>query len=291
MPALISNFLFAERVLSEYRRDGTEKVVEDAFLWGAQGYEFLFCKPNKQCLTEGFQAFQKNQDYKGQPQKVLNCVREEILPNHGGILFRSYYRGLACNCIFLQAVSPFCHARLQALQATKPNVPENSLRNELTASLDTILLRYERGELPTEFDLMKVFPASREVLECIAEIYCGVLKKLCGITAAKDDILQAEKACRSETGRLNDRTGLKRLFYQRYEKHHPNSYRSCSFRGIMEDSGFDYANILSSPWSWPLSQKEKSTAGFLDLFEDAAGKALHVQRKIGSLESPIKQSD
>ncbi len=280
MPALISNYLLAERVLAGYRLNEKEKVDEDAFLWGAQGYGFLFSKPLKQCHEESIRAFERMRNYKGHPEQVLNTIRQEILLGLDEVLSSSYYRGFVCNCIFTREVSPFFNARLQALQVINPKIPEDSLKDELSASLDTILLRYEHAELPTEFDLKKAFPASQNVLESIAEIYCGVLKKLCGISVVKGDVLQAEKAYRSEAGRLNDRTGLKKLFCRKYEKHHPQSHRSCSFRGMMEDGGFDYANILSSPWSWPPEQKEKSTAGFFDLFEEAADEALHAQLKV-----------
>lgn len=285
MPALISNYLLAERVLSGYRLNGKEKVDEDAFLWGAQGYDFLFSRPTKQFHEKSAQAFEKMRTYKEHPERALNAIRQEVLLNHDEIFSSSYYRGFACNCIFIRTVSPFFNARFQALQAINPEMPEESLKDELTSSLDTILLRYERAELPTEFDLKKAFPVSQKVLDCIAEIYFDVLKNICGISAAKEDVLQAEKAYRSEAGHLNDRTGLKKLFCKKYEKHHPQSHRSCSFRGMMEDGGFDYANILSSPWSWPPEQKEKCTTCFFDLFEEAADEALHAQLKIDTEKS------
>ncbi len=53
----------------------------------------------------------------------------------------------------------------------------------------------------------------------------------------------------------------------------------------MEDEDFDYANILSSPWSWPAGNTEKCTDSFLKLFE------LSIQESVVFMQQIDRQSD
>ena len=43
-------------------------------------------------------------------------------------------------------------------QTSVPKEQELSLRNKIETSLDIILLRYLKGQLPIEFDMKQIFP-------------------------------------------------------------------------------------------------------------------------------------
>lgn len=64
------------------------------------------------------------------------------------------------------------------LKQAYPKEQELSLRNKIETSLDIILLRYLKGQLPIEFDMKQIFPKDEAVQLEVASLYCYLLNIL-----------------------------------------------------------------------------------------------------------------
>ena len=96
---------------------------------------------------------------------------------------------------------------------------------------------------------------------------------------SEKSILCAENDCRFLTGLQNDKTGLKKQILGYLERKNGKYFASCVFRGVMEDD-FDYANVLSSEWSYPLHSSKKRKETFFDLYEYSVRESVMFLKKI-----------
>jgi hypothetical protein len=274
MPALICHYLHAQNVLKAYIQNGGAPVDEDAFLWGAQGPDFLYTsfslskKRNLALRKLGCLMHEEN------PLPLFCAMREYMIQHPENSAVRSYFLGFLCHYSLDRTCHPFVYAQIEALKSHYPKVKDTFLHGKIETSLDVILLRYESEMLPTEFNLKKAYPNNQSVEKSIASLYASILQNVYQSMYSEKEIMRVEKDCRFVTGLQNDRTGLKKQFFSYLERKHKNFLLSCFFRGIMEDDDLDYANILSSSWRYPPNSPTEHTESFLQLFESSINESL-----------------
>lgn len=280
MPALISHYLLALKALDQYKKKGGAPANMDAFLWGAQGPDFLFFQiPFPWRKTKSMNSLGRRM-HKDDPSQLLEAIREYSILNRGDNIVRSYLLGFLCHYSMDRTIHPFIYSQIAALRKQYPKSSDTFLHCQIESALDVIALRYENAELPTEFNLKKTIPRNKDVQKKIAEIYVYIFQKLYGRNVGLKAVIQAERDCRFVVGLQNDRTGLKKDLFQRFEKKHDKYLCSCFFRGILEDGEFDYGNVLLTPWSWPLESPHKKTESFLNLYELCADESADFMLKI-----------
>lgn len=98
------------------------------------------------------------------------------------------------------------------LKQAHPKEQELSLRNKIETSLDIIMLRYLKGQLPIEFDMKQIFPKDEAVQLEVASLYCYLLDSLFDEKQELSVLLQATEDARKTCGMLNDRSTLKKAF-------------------------------------------------------------------------------
>ncbi len=154
---------------------------------------------------------------------------------------------------------------------------ELSLRNKIETSLDIILLRYLKGQLPIEFDMKQIFPKDEAVQLEVASLYCYLLNILFDEKQELSVLLQATEDARKTCGMLNDRSTLKKSFFERMERGKEYKRRLSSyFRGINEGDAYDYANTYHAQWQWPIEDTADRTESYMDLFELAVEQSKHL---------------
>lgn len=280
MPALICHYLHAQQVLRAYIQSGGAPVDKDAFLWGAQGPDFLYASfslPKRRNLglrKLGLRMHKEN------PLPLFRAIREYTIQHPDDSTARSYFLGFLCHYSLDRICHPFVYAQIEALRSHYPKVKDSFLHGQIETSLDIILLRYESETLPTEFNLKKAYPNNELVEKNIASLYVYVLQNVYQLEYSERDILRTEKYCRFLTGLQNDRTGLKKQFFCSLERKRGRFLLSCLFRGVMEDDGFDYANILLSSWRYPLNSPTEHTQSFLQLFKASIDESLMFLQEI-----------
>lgn len=269
MPAAITHFLHAQKTLDSFQNGKSVPVVQDAFIWGAQGPDFLFyCNLYPWRKGEGLRPY-GNRLHNELPSRLLDRMRayyRNCRPEWEPIL-RSYLSGFLCHYSLDRTAHPFVHAQIQNMRKDYANRSESFLHCMIESELDVIILRMERNILPTDFNLKCTVPWNEEILSKVASLYVSVLNSLYGEKTSVSQVMRAMKDCREIQGLLNDRTTFKKSFLESWEKRKHRYCYSCFFRGISEEDGYDYANVLSSEWRWPPDSPRMRTDSFFDLYE------------------------
>nr|WP_319487984.1 zinc dependent phospholipase C family protein [uncultured Caproiciproducens sp.] len=269
MPAAITHYFQAQRVWETLKEQGSKfELNKDAFLWGAQGPDFLYC--------HRYLPWQRGDSLKEyaeklhleKPSKTLAIMREYFGMDNHNTLKLSYIYGFLCHYSLDRICHPFIQYGAQTLLRSNPEQGEDILHNQIESALDVIILRYEKAALPVEFNLKRTVPKNAEVQTGISELYAYLLNRMFDLKDSGSMILQATNDCRFVFGLLNDRTTLKQAIAERIEKG-DKRFVSCHFRGISEGDEYDYANVLHDDWNWPLGSENIRNESFLELYEDS----------------------
>ncbi|MCH3972249.1 MAG: hypothetical protein LKE53_05715 [Oscillospiraceae bacterium] len=255
MPAAITYYLYAGRV-KEVLQEAADSVSDEAaFLWGAQGLQILSLQPE---LKIGAAAVER------QTSEQLQSLLRIYVQQSAGTASLSCACGFLCAAVLQKETTPFISCFAQRLQEQDPQQPAEILVNEEETALDTILLRYERGLLPTDFPLQKTLPKSDTASQQTAGLCAFLFGKLTSTAESEELCEKAAADCRRLYRRTTDPTGLRRIFYQRHEKNGLHQ-KSSQMRSFMEDGSFDYANLQQLPWG---TAPQADSRTFLQLYED-----------------------
>ena len=288
MPAAITHYLHAKRVLEKREENLSENsLFRDAFFWGAQGPDFLFCSR--------FLPWQKGESlaayggklHKLPPEETLGAIRKYQRQHPENECLSWYIRGFLCHYSADRICHPFVCFGAQALLEADPSQNEEVFHNQIESALDIIMLRYETAQLPLEFPLKRTVPKNQKAMEEIAGLYVFLLQELFAKTVSIKQMLQALGDCRTIFSLLTDRTGFKKNLVEHLERNKKRSI-SCHIRGISEADETDYANLLNGQWKWPPESEIVREENFFDVYERAIEDALELIRRWPSCED-LKQ--
>lgn len=276
MPAAITHSLLARRVGEELEKSGfpTVPLEMDAFLWGAQGPDFLF--------THRYLPWQKGESLFSYGDKLHHCrpsrlfpiLQEHVKRDTDGMA-RAYVYGFLCHYAADSICHPFIQFGSAELQKQDPSQEVGVYHNQIESCLDVILLRYERGELPMEFGLKRTVPKNERAWRVIAALYEDILTRLYALPGKREQILQAMQDCRTAFGLLTDRTTLKKSIAEKVERRKGGKRTlSCHIRGISEGDEYDYANSLLREWTPPGNAAAIRRDSFFDLYEESVKRAV-----------------
>ena len=266
MPAAISHYLLAQKVYNALKED--VEIEKDAFFWGTQGPDFFF--------THRIFPWQRGESFKkyggklhsAPPSETLGKMREYLQRHPQDKTARDYVLGFLCHYAFDSTAHPFvnCGARLLHEQLERSTI--GTCHNEIEASLDTILLRYETAQLPSEIRLTSLIPKNQAVIDAMARLYHEVILGVFSKDIPEAAIRQASLDCRTAFSLQTDRTGLKRQLIARLER--KKAPRATShIIPLTEEGDYDWANILCGEWQWPMDSDEVHTESFFELYEQA----------------------
>ena len=270
MPAALSHYLHAVKVFESLQgRCGALSQEKDAFLWGAQGPDFMF--------AHRFFPWQKGESlaeygvrlHRDSSVRTLEFMRDCTKNAADNPVLLSYVLGFLCHYALDSSAHPFVNYGAGLLhEQIKPSSLE-TCHHTIEAALDVILLRYERGELPTAVGLKTTVPKNERVRTAMVGLYQALLEHLYSKLDCGRLLEQAIDDCRTAFGLMTDRTTLKRQLAEYIEKKRKiPPVISCHVRPISEGDEFDYANILHAQWQD--TANEVRTESFLELYEQAA---------------------
>ena len=268
MPAAITHFLQAERVMEKLKNQNNGLLLcRDAFLWGAQGPDYLYCHrylpwQHGKSLREYAEKLHREK-----PSKIFAAMRDYYNTTNQDSMILSYLYGFICHYCLDRTGHPFINYGTKVMLEQEPQQDEEILHNQIESSLDVIMLRYEKAKLPIEFSLKWTVPKNRVIQQKIADLYGYVLKQLFGLEEESALLLQATDDCRKIFGLLNDRTTIKKPLMERFEARKGRHSISCHIRGMSEGDTYDYANILLADWHWPMDSNAQRNENFIDLYE------------------------
>lgn len=266
MPAAACHYIHAEKVRDILLDDFKVKnLCDDAFYWGAQGADFFFCyrllpwMMGKKIhgLGESISKVDKNALILALADRVAETDDSEL---------HSYLYGILCNYAYDTVAHPYINQLAERLLEDHAEENESTVYNEIESALDTILLRHEKNQLPTEKSLRFYFPKNKKIMEKISRLWAETLKSFMELNISDETVLQAEKDAISVASALTDRTAIKKNFLSKLEKGGPHTI-SCHIRPFMEDADIDFANINKLPWG------NNNDADFFELTKKAEKKA------------------
>ncbi|WP_195983458.1 zinc dependent phospholipase C family protein [Clostridium sp. D33t1_170424_F3] len=267
MPAAITHYYHAKRALEEAKPK--QEIPEDAFLWGAQGPDFLFCHRGLLWKKGDSLAEYGEKLHQEPPAHIFTCLQEYCKLHHDAAI-AAYCMGFLCHYAADCICHPFIYCQAERLLKIEPGQDLEIAHHQVESALDSIILRYEAASLPMEFNLKKALPKNPSVQRKIAELYAFLLERLYGISGKESLLIQAADDARAVFGWLNDRTSLKKSLVERWERRHGGKHTySCHMRPVSEGDTFDYANVLLQDWSWPQHSEAVRKESFFDLYEQS----------------------
>jgi hypothetical protein len=271
MAAAISHYLHAQKVFKLIKKqDHMPELNEDAFLWGAQGPDILYCYRIFSWQFGGHLRKYGIQLHNETPSKILCSMRKYYKSSNKDTILLSYIYGFLCHYSLDRIVHPFVSFGCEALFKQDKSHSRQIYHHKIESALDVILLRSEKGELPTEFNLKKTLPKDIAVQTKIAQLYVFLLHDLYQEDFTEKELLRATKNAHLAYGLLNDRTTYKKPFLEQLEKIGKwGNIISSNIRAISEGSDYDYANIAQDEWQWPMSSTQIRKESFFDLFEQS----------------------
>ena len=268
MPASLTHYYFAKKVLKLLPE--TEDFCPDAYFWGAQGPDFLFCHHYQRFIglgkgEEGLKTY-GNQLHSTQPSLTLSAMRG-FLKKHTDALYRCYVQGFLCHYALDSTAHPYVNALAEKLAAERPSETPGTMHGEIESALDAIILRRETRKLPSEIALKHLFPKNEGVQRGIARLYRHVLWEVYKADIPEKELLQATKDAHFVFALITDRTGLKHRLFDLLERGRPHTITS-HIVPLTEAQGIDYANTQGEPWG-----PEGDNRDFFTLYDQAAGLA------------------
>lgn len=277
MPAAITHFLQAERVMEELKKQNDSILLNrDAFLWGAQGPDFLYCHRYLPWQRGNSLKEYAEKLHREKPSEIFTAMYDYYNTTQHDRIVLSYIYGFVCHYCLDRIGHPFVHCGAQLLLQQQPEQSEEILHNQIESSLDVIMLRYEKSELPIDFNLKWTVPKNEVVQVKIADLYAFVLERLYHLQDAGAVLLQATDDCRLLFGLLNDRTTLKKSLIERMESKNGKHDISCHIRGVSEGDEYDYANTLLADWHWPPTDSRQRNESFFDLYERSVTESVEL---------------
>ena len=261
MPSVLSHYLLAGRMLA-YLQEAHPgfQVNQNALLWGAQGPDFLYAHPKKEIQELA------NLLHRGDPYRTLSFL-SSFAQDTKNEIDKSYALGFLTHYAFDSVAHPFVLYGAGQIAAPEAGLTENIAHNLIEVSLDVILLRYEKSDLPSSIRLISCAPKDETVTQHIAVLYPLLSRAVFQKEVSLHEISESTKCYQKWLRKHTDRTGLKKdLILRREKKKRIAPYSSVMYRSITEDDTYDYANIANNEWEdggtiW--------TDSFFDLFGQA----------------------
>lgn len=271
MPAAITHYLQVERVLTGLAKLHPEfEYNKNAVLWGAQGPDFILSHralPGQSGWSiKKYGAYLQEEEINNLRDEVFAAIPEENFTR----LEKSYLIGFFCHSILDRLALPFINYSSQSFADLNPDCDLQICRNNVKSTLDVIILRYEKQQLPSKIRLKRLLPKDEKVKKVVVELFYNLLTENYDADVTKEDILEAMCDFRKFFGLMTDRTGIKKEFVKKIEKWQgKDAYMSSYIRDLTEDDSYDYSNLSHSIWNWPMDGGEERTDSFFDIYEQS----------------------
>ncbi len=269
MPAIVSHYLLAERVLTDLSELMPDVDIDrKAFIWGASGPDIFFCHRILPHQKQRSLRPMSTKMHNTPPELILNYLVSYARLKCDDIAM-SYALGFITHYAFDSLAHPFILYSADVMSLRQPHKHSSLCHNEIESALDSLMLRAERRQCISEFRLQDAAPLDPVVNTVIASAMQGALLYLYNKGAYRSEIYTAQKDWRRSLAALNDRSGLKYRFISRAELLLGlPPLLSPIFRRNYPDISMDPANMKHSKWVDKATGTEHSES-FFELADQA----------------------
>ena len=279
MPAIISHWLFGKKTAPLVaERTDVAGFREKCFLWGCQGPDVLFFQRLAPWRRGQVVREYGSKLHDGSPSELFaaladvldTCSHQDCDP------ILSYALGMCCHYSFDRIAHPYVNWLTDIMIASDPRGPEFHYHGEIESMLDIMLLRHEKGLLPTEISLSDdCLPADDEVARTLSYVWTKLLYSIYGIIfdpKCADALCADMRECFSL---LEDRHALRRPIFGGIERAiRKNDAPVTAFmRPMTESLRRDYGNVGKKEWFNPLVPDERSSESWYEICDRAVGDA------------------
>ncbi len=269
MPAAVAHYLLAKELLPELSAyGGKTKNEKDAFFWGAQGPDFLFCHRALPWMRGKSLKGYGSQLHEERPSVVLTAIAQFVHDQcTAAVIF--YAMGFFAHYLFDRTAHPYINFWVEKKKSQLPErYTEDMLHNFLESQLDVVMARQMEGITAGELDIAATVPQNAEVQAMIARLYSLLCRDCLHRRAEEKELMQATEDCRKTFRFLTDPSGWKRTMIGGAERLTGQGIPvTCHIRG--KGGGEDYANQKGERWYYPQAPEKISSFSFLDLFREA----------------------
>lgn len=294
MPAVVSHYLLAERVIN---RLGPQIVADrNAFLWGANGPDIFFAHRVMPWQRQPSIAKISHIMHNGYAEPLLNYLYEYAAVNDDKSTL-SYAYGFVTHYAFDSTAHPYIVSYADRMsQGEMVHLPlvgraneqiadgiklSSVYHNKLESELDTIFLKHELNIPIHKFRLENACPEDTDAYQKVAEILSAYLVDSGIYPEIQDyEIVRAQLDWRRCVFLLNDKYSVKRTAIRGLEHLlHIPPLVSVFMRNVDIEYGEDPMNLEHRPWMAP-SDGTMHTDSFLELADIAEKKSLYLINKL-----------
>ena len=278
MPACITHYQFALRVMSKLNKSGIKIPDADMVLIGAQGPDIFYFHRvlpwefGKSHADIGIKL------HRGSPARLFESFRKVLnsqKSKHDAVL--SYIMGFFCHYAIDRAAHPYIYWAQEKLAEHDPKYGKKPVQYHfrIESALDTIVLRRETGRLISKFSLTSVLPKNRNsCYETVGQIYNQLLSRLYGLSIPAELLARAPGDMRQALFFMDDKAMLRqKLVFRPIEKLAGLGPFATSLLRPLDTDGWDYANLARAEWENPYDKKITSSYSFFDIYNLAVAEA------------------
>lgn len=278
MPAVITHYQFAQRVISKLKKSGVEVADLDMALIGAQGPDIFFFHRVLPWEFGNSHTEVGVKLHRGSPARLFEGFRGVLntqQTKYNSIL--SYIIGFFCHYALDRAAHPYIYWAQEKLAEHDPKYGKKPIQYHfrIESALDTIILRRETGRLISKFDLRSVLPKdNNSSYETVGFLYHELLFRTYGMTIPAELLARAPGDMRHALFFMNDKTMLRqKMIFRPIERLSGRGHFATSLLRPLDTSDWDYANQAHREWSNPYDELITSTYSFFDIYNLAIAEA------------------
>lgn len=265
MPAMITHYLLARRLLP---LSGFPKMPrQDAFLLGAQGPDILYFH-----RAFPWQRGQKgfgigNALHEVCPSELVDTLAKLVIETPGDDLdvVYSYTLGFLSHYAVDRMIHPYVCYWQDQMMKDEPTFAKtsNPYHYRIESALDTLLLKYDRGEYVSAFQLSSLIPKKDPERDgAIARFYQRLLSAMIGVPVSEKTLVHMTEDMRKAMMIMTDCTELKGKGLRFFERLTGSGANYSTLLRTKEIDRYDYANLQHRMWL-----KDLATVSKQDFYE------------------------
>lgn len=267
MTGLFTSYCLTNNIYESLTAERLKNINSTALLWGSIGGGFL---------TDVMSAAANKKDYDIYIEKNSNKLLKYLLKNKDTIAkneqekeaLTSYIVGVSIFCGIIKIIEPLVQYNIKIIDS---NDTDEYTRNRIWSNMDIIVLRYNTGKIPSEIKLRDIFVTNNVLENLIIKIYRGFLSEF---NLSDNDIILKLNSFSKLLNKLDDKSSLKKLFFQKIEKYSgKKSLVNSMLYSMTEDSEFDYSNSQKEEWELDGSKSTDDLFELYDKVKDMAHEA------------------
>ena len=278
MPASVTHYLFAERVLNKLKQTGAAVTDRDAALIGAQGPDVFFFhrvmpwQPGVSYAREG------NRMHHISPARLFELFRQVLnAESRERGRMQSYIEGFFCHYALDRTAHPYVFWFQEELAAQRPRYGRagHTYHFHIESALETLMLRRDTGRRVEDYPLQTILPRDDGSLYLtIGRLFVPVFLQLWGLSAPAERLALAPGDMRRVLFFLTDRSAVKQTLLRPLEWVSGQGHFATSLFRPLDVSDWDYANEEKKEWKNPFDLSYTSRESFYDLYDLAADEAV-----------------